>query len=74
MCDFYLPQRYTGAGHQNLCSLNNNIGKEGAVHRNIPSMNKLSFKSDKMRFVYQIITLKLILLNNFVFLNHDLIL
>jgi hypothetical protein len=34
-CDFYLPQGYTGAAHQNLCSLNDNGGEGGAAHRDI---------------------------------------
>jgi hypothetical protein len=46
MCDydFYLLQGYTGAAHQNLCSLNNNVGEEGAGHRNINSPTKITIQ------------------------------
>jgi hypothetical protein len=44
MCDydFYLPQGYTGAAHQNLCGLNNNGGEGGAAHRNILLPKKIT--------------------------------
>jgi hypothetical protein len=67
-CNFYLPQCYTGAAHQNLCSLNYNGGEGGAAHRNISIVLHKAYITNYQykRYIVNNMTLKL--LNIFILL------